>query len=138
MEDPDTGADLGQTGGFSWHDNVPPELSKSFEKALAGGRYDSEGGGHYYWDSEENRWWTWDTPEVITKKFPAIMEEKKLGGVFAWGLGEDGNEWKHLRALTAGWKEYSKRTVEESGSRSSSVAKANMASDRPMRQREEL
>lgn len=138
MEDPETGADLGQTGGFSWHDNVPSELSMSFEKALAGGKYDSEGGGHYYWDSEENMWWTWDTPDAIAKKFPAIMEEKKLGGVFAWGLGEDGNEWTHLKALTAGWKEYSRGAVEESGSTPSIVVKESMASDRPTRGREEL
>jgi hypothetical protein len=25
MEDPETGADLGQAGGFSWHDSVPTE-----------------------------------------------------------------------------------------------------------------
>lgn len=34
------------------------------------------------------------------------MEKKKLRGVFAWGLGEDGEEWKHLKALTEGWKRY--------------------------------
>ena len=139
MEDPETGADLGQTAGFSWHDNVPSGLSKSFEKALAGGRYDSEGGGHYYWDSEENMWWTWDTPEVIAKKFPTIMEAKKLGGVFAWGLGEDGNEWTHLKALTASWTKYSLRDAKEDEEVSpSSLAKGTTPSDRPARGREEL
>jgi GH18 family chitinase len=138
MEDPETGADLGQTGGFSWHDSVPPELSASFERALADGRYDSGGGGHYFWDAEENRWWTWDTPEAIAKKFPAVMEEKKLGGVFAWGLGEDGNEWMHLKALTTGWKEYSRGAVEKFGSKSSVTAKESVASDKPTRGREEL
>ena len=39
--------------------------------------------------------------EAIGKKFPAIVTERRLGGVFAWGLGEDAVEWKHLQALTA-------------------------------------
>lgn len=105
MEDPSTGADLGQAGAFSWHDPVPAELATSYERAMALGKYDGEGGGHYYWDAEENLWWSWDTPDVIAKKFPAIMEKKKLGGAFAWGLGEDADGFVHLKALTAGMKE---------------------------------
>lgn len=101
MEDPKTGADLGQGGGFSWHDSIPSEVSSSFSRALRDGRYDSGGGGYYYWDSKENIWWTWDTADAIAKKYPLIVEEKGLGGVFAWGLGEDGMEWTHLKALTA-------------------------------------
>ena len=101
MEDPVTGADLGQSGAFAWSDMVPSELSASFERARMGGLYDSRKGGHYFWDSDENIWWTWDTPQVIAKKFPAIVEKKHLGGVFAWGLGEDSADWTHLEALTA-------------------------------------
>jgi GH18 family chitinase len=127
MEDPETGADLGQTGGFSWHDNVPSELSNSFEKALASGQYDSEGGGHYYWDPEENLWWTWDTPAAILEKFPAIMEKKELGGVFAWGLGEDANDWAHLKALSEGWRGYS-----------GMAANGSVGSRVPVRGKEEL
>jgi GH18 family chitinase len=138
MEDPETGADLGQTSGFSWHDNVPSELADSFKKVLAGGKYDGEGGGHYYWDAGENLWWTWDTPEAIAKKFPAIMERKNLGGVFAWGLGEDGNEWTHLMALTGGWKEYSGRAIGESDSGSSTIVGNGVGSNEPAREREEL
>ena len=108
MEDPSTGADLGQAGAFSWHDPVPTEESASYERAITLGNYDSEGGGHYYWDPEENLWWSWDTPDVIAKKFPAIMEKKNLGGAFAWGLGEDANDFVHLKALTAGMKEFGK------------------------------
>ena len=101
MEDPITGADLGQSGAFAWSDTVPSELSASFDRALMGGQYDSRKGGHYFWDSEENIWWTWDTPEAIASKFPTIVEKKRLGGVFAWGLGEDSASWTHLKALTA-------------------------------------
>ena len=109
MEDPLTGADLGQAGAFSWHDPVPAELSASYERAMAHGKYDSEGGGHYYWDSEENIWWSWDTPDVISKKFLAIMREKKLGGAFAWGLGEDADEFTHLEALSSEIEKFGKR-----------------------------
>ena len=32
MEDPLTGADLGESGAFAWHDPVPEELSASYER----------------------------------------------------------------------------------------------------------
>ena len=54
MEDPVSGADLGQSGAFAWSDMVPAELSVSFERARMGGRYDSRNGGHYFWDSDQN------------------------------------------------------------------------------------
>jgi GH18 family chitinase len=124
MEDPVTGADLGQGGGFSWHDGVPPGDVISFNKALVGGKYDDEEGGHYFWDSDENRWWTWDTPQAIAKKFPAIVERKGLGGVFAWGLGEDAPDWDHLKALTAGYQRHIQvADGEDKGSVSSPAAK---------------
>ncbi|KAF2868360.1 glycoside hydrolase superfamily [Massariosphaeria phaeospora] len=100
MEEPHTGADLGKAGAFSWHDEVPLELSTSFRKALQNGVYDDKDGGHYYWDAQEQIWWSWDTPEAIKKKFPAVIQKRGLGGVFAWGLGEDAPEWKHLKAST--------------------------------------
>jgi len=113
MEDPSTGADLGQGGGFSWHDGVPLDVVPSYERAMANGIYDNEGGGHYYWDSGENRWWTWDDSEAIAKKFPEIVEKYGLGGVFAWGLGEDAPDWKHLKALTDGVLTMSERKSED-------------------------
>jgi GH18 family chitinase len=106
MENPDTGADLGQAGAFSWHDSIPSELEHSFQKALANGEYDGVQGGHYYWDLDENIWWTWDTAEAILKKFPLIVQAKDLGGVFAWGLGEDAEKWAHFNALSAGYKKH--------------------------------
>ncbi|KAH9908838.1 glycoside hydrolase family 18 protein [Xylariomycetidae sp. FL2044] len=106
MEDPDTGADLGKTGGFSWHDDVPGDVKVSFAKALEDGKYDETGGGFFYWDAEEAIWWTFDTPEAITKKVPLIVKEKRLGGVFAWGLGEDAPAWAHLEALNIAVRPY--------------------------------
>ena len=108
MEDPLTGEDLGRAGAFSWHEPVPQDVSASYERAMAHGKYDDNDGGHYYWDPIENLWWSWETPYAITKKFPAIMEPKKLGGAFAWGLGEDAHEFIHLKALTAEMKTFNK------------------------------
>lgn len=102
MEDPNTGADLGKAGAFSWHDAVPSELAPSFLKAQKDGKYDTKGGGYAYWDAEENLWWSWDTPEAISKKFPDIVSSKDLGGVFVWGLGEDAPNFEHLKASNAG------------------------------------
>lgn len=102
LEDPETGADLGRTGGFSWHDEVPEGEAASFERALKHGKYDKEGGGYYYWDEGEERWWTFDTPQAILRKFPLIVDNKGLGGVFAWGLGEDAPHFYHLSAVNEG------------------------------------
>ena len=113
MEDPVTGADLGQAGAFSWHDSVPTQLSASYERAMAHGQYDSDGGGHYYWDFEEDIWWSWDAPDAIAKKFPAIMGKKKLGGAFAWGLGEDADDFVHLQKLTSEMTNFAKRYQSE-------------------------
>jgi GH18 family chitinase len=108
MEDPVNGRDLGQAGQFAWCDDVPLALENSFKKAMQGAMWDDVQGGNYYLDREENIFWSWDAPYVITKKIPLILEEKKLGGVFSWGLGEDSPKWEHLKALTAGLLEYSK------------------------------
>ena len=78
------------------------DIWRSFKKALFHGEYDEEGGGYWYWDEDEALWWTFDTPEAIAKKFPLVVEEKGLGGVFAWGLGEDAPDFVHLKALNAG------------------------------------
>ncbi|KAL5333199.1 glycoside hydrolase superfamily [Aspergillus crustosus] len=104
MEDPTTGADLGQAGAFSWHDAVPQELAGSFRRALTEGAYDVEGGGYYFWDGEENLFWSFDTAEVLGRKIPGIVQAKGLGGVFAWGLGEDAPDFDRLQALTAAYR----------------------------------
>ncbi|KAI0827517.1 glycoside hydrolase family 18 protein [Hypoxylon sp. FL0890] len=112
MEDPKTGADLGRAGSFAWHDEAPEDVKVSFHKAMSQKRYDQVGGGCYYWDENEAVFWTFDTPMAIAKKFPLIVEKEKLGGVFAWGLGEDGPKFAHLKALNAGVKSLSIRKEE--------------------------
>lgn len=105
MEDPETGADLGGSGGFSWHDPIPDDVASSFQRALSDGKFDAVGGGYYYWDESERRWWTFDTPSAIQAKARTILEARGLGGIFAWGLGEDAPHWNHLAALNEGLKE---------------------------------
>ncbi|KAI0106810.1 glycoside hydrolase family 18 protein [Daldinia grandis] len=112
MEDPETGVDLGRGGSFSWRDTVPKDVESSFNKSITNGSYDEVGGGYYYWDRDEAIWWTFDTPLAVAKKFPRIVEKEKLGGVFAWGLGEDAPKWAHLKALNAGVRQLSIRKEE--------------------------
>ena len=113
LEDPNTGADLGRAGAFSYHDQVPADLAPSYNRAFTEGKYDKVGGGYYYWDASENRFWTFDTPEAIQRKFPALVEKMDLGGVFAWGLGEDADEFAHLKAVDGEIGKLRKKTREK-------------------------
>lgn len=96
MEDPETGADLGKAGAFSWHDEVPGQLKLSFYKALREGTYDKD--CYFYFDAEEDLFWSFDTPDTIRRKVSQIRKKRGIGGVFAWGLGEDAPEFTNLKA----------------------------------------
>ena len=98
----------------------------SFDKALAGGKNDRAGGGHYFGDSAEDRWWTWDTPQPIEKRFPAAVGRKNMRGMFAWGLREDALSWAHLRALNAGYQ----RHEQMGGNEDKSSGSSNVAEQR--------
>lgn len=98
MEDPETGADLGKAGAFSWHDQVPSELATSFDQAMKKGVYDEGNGGYCWWDSEERLFWSFDTRDAIERKVPKILHERALGGIFAWGIGEDAPRYEHFEA----------------------------------------
>ena len=112
MEDPVTGADLGKAGAFAYPDDVRNQtVWQSYLKAQQHKQYDTKGGGNYYWDSQANLWWTWDTPHAMLQKFPQIVTPKKLGGVFAWALGGDYPDWVHLKALTSEVKKCMKGKV---------------------------
>ncbi|ROW17233.1 hypothetical protein VPNG_01416 [Cytospora leucostoma] len=98
MEDPDTGADLGQSGAFAWS-SVPIDMEYEFQRAMIRGTYDAVGGGSFSWDAQDKRWGTWETLESIKRKFERLVLSYGLGGVFAWSLGEDAPFFDHLRAL---------------------------------------
>ncbi|KUI55301.1 Endochitinase B1 [Cytospora mali] len=98
MEDPKTGVDLGQSGALTWN-NVPAEMEDPLQRAMIRGSYDAVGGGSFSWDAQDKRWWTWETPESIKRKFESLVVSYGLGGVFAWALGDDAPFFDHLRAL---------------------------------------
>ncbi len=77
-----------------------------FKTAMANGVTDEDAGGEYYYDSANNLFWTWDTPELIARKFTEIVEAKGLGGVMAWSAGEDSYDWSHILAMQKGVKEF--------------------------------
>ncbi|KAH7324344.1 glycoside hydrolase family 18 protein [Stachybotrys elegans] len=111
LEDPDTGADTGNTGGFSWHDETPADVVESFARARRDGQYFADG-SYGYWDAEPRRWWSFDTERSIRTKME-VMKPLGLGGVFAWGLGEDAPEFSHLKATIEGLEELKRSHKEE-------------------------
>jgi hypothetical protein len=63
-----------------------------------------EDGSFGFLDMEEHRWWSYDTATVVRTKIEKILGGTSLevGGVFAWGLGEDAPGWERLRATMEG------------------------------------
>ncbi|KAH7408011.1 extracellular chitinase [Cadophora sp. MPI-SDFR-AT-0126] len=79
-------------------------ITTLFQNAMTNGITDEVAGGQYYYDKSSNLFWTWDTAELIAKKFDQIVKAKGLGGVMAWSAGEDSHDWGHILALQAGVK----------------------------------
>ena len=77
-------------------------ITDSWRRAEKNGKTDKKAGGHYYFDSKVNLFWTWNTPEIISRKFPEIVVPKKLGGVMGWSLGEDTWNFSHIEAMQKG------------------------------------
>lgn len=101
------GSDNGKSGAVTFEpspEGVPSNVAASWKRAQQDGKADNVAGGQYYWDSSENIFWTWDTPEFIAEKYTKIVEPKKIGGVMAWSLGEDTDGFTHLKAMQNGLK----------------------------------
>ncbi|KLU85655.1 hypothetical protein MAPG_04677 [Magnaporthiopsis poae ATCC 64411] len=79
---------------------VGVSVKDSFAKALKNGKTDTVNGGQWYWDSEADMFWSWDTPALIKEKVEKIVKAKGLAGGFAWSLGEDTFDYSHLKAIT--------------------------------------
>jgi hypothetical protein len=75
------------------------DVAGSWQKAADNGVTDEEAGGQYYFDAENKLFWTWDTLELISRKFEEIVRRYQLGGVMAWSLGEDSYDWSHVRRM---------------------------------------
>lgn len=131
LEDPETGADLGNAGGFSWHDPVPEEVRGSFQRAFMDTKYDFKDGATYYYDEEEGLWWTYEEGRNgdIAARYKTLMGEMSLAGVFAWGLGEDGTSFRRLAYLEDALKE---------GSVESDSADGEVPTDKVIHEKDEL
>ncbi|KAJ4342149.1 hypothetical protein N0V95_006996 [Ascochyta clinopodiicola] len=75
------------------------DVAGSWQNAAKYGVTDQQAGGQYYFDPANRLFWTWDTPELISRKFDDIVRKYKLGGVMAWSLGEDSNDWSHVKRM---------------------------------------
>ncbi|KAI4622221.1 hypothetical protein J4E83_004961 [Alternaria metachromatica] len=75
------------------------DVAASWQLAAKHGVTDEVAGGQYYFDATNRLFWTWDTPELITRKFDNIVRKYKLGGIMAWSLGEDSADWGHIRQM---------------------------------------
>lgn len=77
------------------------DVAGSWQNAAKNGITDESAGGQYYYDPTNSLFWTWDTPDLITRKFNDIVRKYNLGGVMAWSLGEDSNDWSHIKRMAA-------------------------------------
>ncbi|UPX10574.1 Chitinase [Ascochyta rabiei] len=75
------------------------DVAGSWQNAAKNGVTDQRAGGQYYFDPANRLFWTWDTPELISRKFDDIVRKYNLGGVMAWSLGEDSNDWSHVKRM---------------------------------------
>lgn len=89
-------ADYGKCNGTS--------AAESWKLAEANGKLDAENGGQYYFDHNATLFWTWDTAELVTKKFTDIIKARGIGGIMAWSLAEDSDGWALLKAMHDGVK----------------------------------
>ncbi|OSS53964.1 hypothetical protein B5807_00788 [Epicoccum nigrum] len=89
--------------GACWHawgeGCTGKDIAGSWQQAAAHGVADNHAGGQYYFDDTNKLFWTWDTPELITRKFKDVFAKYKLGGVMAWSLGLDGYDYSHVHRM---------------------------------------
>ncbi|KAI1497785.1 family 18 glycosyl hydrolase [Biscogniauxia marginata] len=100
-----------------------PDVTNSFTEALANGKLDEEAGGMWYWDEENEVFWTWDSAELIRRKFVDIVAPEQIGGVMAWSLAEDSADWSHILAVQQGIEELSAQMTVTAGRRRRSYRK---------------
>ncbi|OJJ99978.1 hypothetical protein ASPACDRAFT_119904 [Aspergillus aculeatus ATCC 16872] len=77
-------------------------ITDSWRRALSEGTTDATMGGQYYFDDSINIFWSWDTGDLIGRKFTDIVDAEQVGGIMAWSLGEDTLAWEHLSAMQKG------------------------------------
>lgn len=81
-----------------------PVTTETFQRVYQSGKKDDSEGGVWFIDEKTNTFWTWDTPEIIAKKFTDIVAPLQLGGIMAWSFGKDSFDYAHIKALQDGYK----------------------------------
>lgn len=87
-------------------------INTLFQRAMKNGITDEVAGAQYYYERKESIFWTWDTAKLMDRKFTDIVESRKLGGVFAWSIGQDSYDYSRILALQKNMK----KTVGDSDS----------------------
>lgn len=100
LENPD-GSDPGLSGAVTFEKENYAN-GGAFVAAINSGKLDAAKGGQWFWDAQSSVYWTWDTPELIARKFTEIIKARKLGGVMAWSLAQDSHDWSRLTAMQQG------------------------------------
>ncbi|GKU09717.1 chitinase [Fusarium langsethiae] len=80
------------------------DISRSFRMALENGHTDEKEGAQWYWDSQTQIFWSWDTPELIQKKILTLAKTRGIKSVMAWSLAQDSHDWSRLKAMQNGFK----------------------------------
>ena len=70
---------------------------------MENGKTDTAAGGQWYWDATTSLYWTWDPADLITQKINGLVPTKGLGGIFAWSLAQDSQDWSRLTAMREGF-----------------------------------
>ncbi|KAI2642543.1 carbohydrate-binding module family 18 protein [Xylaria nigripes] len=80
-----------------------PDVIASYEKANIFAQVDNTNGGVWYLDetTNPNIFWTWDSPDMMLRKFNQIVNNPNatLGGVSGWSMGEDSASFGHVGLL---------------------------------------
>lgn len=110
MESAD-GTDLGKSGAVTFEaqnwrhsDDFKEEPGQNGnivypDIILRMGTTDEAAGGQYYYDRERSKFWTWDTPKLIERKFSEIISARGLGGVMVWSLCQDSLDFSHIATI---------------------------------------
>ncbi|KAK3329836.1 glycoside hydrolase superfamily [Apodospora peruviana] len=110
-----------------------PSITDSFKKAIAHPRYAWPEGAAWFWDEQTNIFWSWETPELIHLKLAKVVSGRALGGVMAWSLAEDSNDWSHLRAMQHGLNNLTGSSYERFGPRTIRTGASGLRAALPRR-----
>ncbi|CAA9957831.1 glycoside hydrolase family 18 protein [Pyrenophora teres f. maculata] len=81
---------------------LDPVIAASFQKAMQEGHIDLELGGWWYWDLENNLFWSWDTADIIYNKCLSYVPRFGLGGLASYSAPMDSRDWRRMIKTASG------------------------------------